>query len=181
MPHIDHYGSTSLFTTITDLLKWEQNLLDARVGGLELIAAMQTSGRLNDGTGTGTVTGYGSGLHLSEYRGLRTVSHDGMEAGYRTEALLFPDQRLEVTGGAQRQVGMPTAFVHIGEGAFRPGESMHVWRFSAPEGTPRALSIRATWPATRDFIRVSEPLPSGATAATNSTCRTPCASRTTRW
>jgi CubicO group peptidase (beta-lactamase class C family) len=225
VPNIDHYGSTSLFTTVGDLLKWEQNLIDARVGGQALIASLQTSGRLNDGT----ATGYGGGLRLAEHRGLRMVSHDGMDGGYRTDALLFPDQRLaivalcngativptdltrkvaevylgermknvmlptavtlpeaelsalvgaywspltdevvqlEVKNGALRQVGVPTAFVPIGNGAFRPGESTHVWRFSAPaSGAPRELSIKDFWPTTREFTRVSAPMPADSALA----------------
>lgn len=92
VPNIDYYGSTGVFSTVGDLLKWEQNLIDARVGGQALIASLQISGKLNDGT----ATGYGGGLRLDGYRGLRMVSHDGVDGGYRTEALLFPDQRLAV-------------------------------------------------------------------------------------
>ncbi|RKH74181.1 serine hydrolase domain-containing protein [Corallococcus aberystwythensis] len=219
VPNTDHYGSSNLFTTVGDLLKWEQNLLNGRAGGQALVTSLQTSGRLNDGT----VTGYGGGLHLTGYRGLRMVSHDGMEGGYRTEALLFPDHRLsivtlcnggnidpgeltrkvaevylgahmknvmppavkladaqlatlagnywspqtdevvrlELKDGALRQVGVPTAFVPIGNGAFRPGESMHVWRFTAPTArASRELSIQDSWPTTRNFIRLTAPVPS---------------------
>lgn len=92
MPHITHYGSTSLNTTVGDLLKWEQNLLDAQVGGKPLMAMLQTPGRLNDGTGIG----YGGGLRIGEYRGLRLISHDGADNGFRSDALLFPDQRVAV-------------------------------------------------------------------------------------
>ncbi len=224
VPNIDHYGSTSLFTTVGDLLKWKQNLISARVGGQALITSLQTSGRLNDGT----ATGYGGGLRLADYRGLRTVSHDGMDGGYRTDAILFPDQqlaivalcngatimpeeltrkvaevylggrmknvmppamklpeaelsalvghywspltdevvRLEVKDGALRQVGVPTAFVPIGHGAFRPGESTHVWRFSMPAASaPRELSIKDFWPTTRDFTRVTALMPAASALA----------------
>ncbi|QSQ12174.1 serine hydrolase domain-containing protein [Myxococcus landrumensis] len=219
MPHSD--GSSSLLSTVGDMLKWQQNLLDGRVGGPELVSMMQTSGKLNDGT----VTGYGGGLRLMEHRGLRTVGHDGMMGGFRTETVLFPEQRvaiavlcnsgsipsselvwkvaevylgdlmrdtmppavalpeaelaalagnywspltdevvrLEVKGGALREVGGAKDFVHIGEGAFRPGESPHVWRFVAPKpGAPRELRIRDAWPTTRDFIRIVAPLPTRA-------------------
>jgi CubicO group peptidase (beta-lactamase class C family) len=88
----EHYGSGGLLTTAGDLLKWEQNLIDARVGGSTLIAWMQTSGRLNDGS----ETGYGGGLMLGDYRGLRTVTHDGFDGGHRAEAVLFPDERLAI-------------------------------------------------------------------------------------
>ncbi|AKQ68380.1 D-alanyl-D-alanine carboxypeptidase [Myxococcus hansupus] len=222
--HVDHYGSTSLHSTVVDLLKWNQNLLDARVGGKALIALVRTSGTLKDGT----VTGYGSGVFVGTYRGLRVVRHDGMEGGYRSEAMLFPDQRfavaalcngapidptelvrkvaevylgdvmkdalppavalpaaaldalagtywspltdevvrLEVKAGALRQVGMPKDFIHMGDGAFRPGESLHVWRFSPPAANaPRALSIQDAWPTSRGFIQVSEPLPTASALA----------------
>lgn len=92
IPHIDHHGSTSLFSTVGDLLKWQQNLLDNRVGGKALGAWMRTSGILNDGT----PVGYGGGLRLGAYRGLPTIGHDGADAGYRSDAVLFPDQRLAI-------------------------------------------------------------------------------------
>lgn len=92
IPNIDHYGSTSLLTTVGDLLKWEQNLIDGRVGGKALVGWMRTSGALNDGT----KIGYGGGLRLAEYRGLRVVRHDGADGGYRAEAALYPDQGLAI-------------------------------------------------------------------------------------
>ena len=100
MPNIDHYGSTSLIGTVGDLLRWQQNLLDGRVGGVALRDWMRTDGVLKDGT----ATGYGGGLRLGSYRGLRTVGHDGADGGYRSDMLLFPDQKLGIValcnGGA---------------------------------------------------------------------------------
>lgn len=92
VPNSDYFGSTGVFSTVGDLLKWEQNLIDARVGGRDLISSMQNSGRLNDGT----EIHYGGGLRLAGYRGLRAMGHDGIDGGYRTEAILFPDQRFAV-------------------------------------------------------------------------------------
>ena len=40
-------GATSLFTSVEDLARWDQNFYDARVGGNELIARMQEPGALN--------------------------------------------------------------------------------------------------------------------------------------
>ncbi|HEV7766490.1 MAG TPA: serine hydrolase domain-containing protein [Thermoanaerobaculia bacterium] len=101
----DHYGAGGLFTTVGDLLKWEQNLIDGRVGSPALIAWTQTSGKLNDGT----ETGYGAGLILRDYRGLRTVSHDGLDGGTRTEAVLFPDQRLAIVALCNSSTVEPTS------------------------------------------------------------------------
>lgn len=99
------YGTAlGLFTTAGDLLKWEQNLVDARVGGPALVAWMQTSGRLSDGT----ETGYGGGLILGDYRGLRTVRHDGFDGGYRAEAVLFPEQGLAIVALCNAATVEPT-------------------------------------------------------------------------
>lgn len=92
LPRSDQYGAGNLLTTIGDLLKWEQNLIDARVGGRALVDWMQTSATLNNGE----AIGYGGGLRIGTYRGLRTVSHDGADAGYRAEVVSFPDQRLVI-------------------------------------------------------------------------------------
>ena len=85
-------GPVGLYTTVRDLLKWEQNFVDARVGGRALLDEMQTSGRLNDGT----TTGYGFGLGLSTYRGVRAVGHGGADPGYLANVVRFPDQHLAI-------------------------------------------------------------------------------------
>ena len=53
IPVFDTYGATSLFTTVGDLLRWEQNFVSAQVGGRALVDEAQVSGRLNDGTAIG--------------------------------------------------------------------------------------------------------------------------------
>jgi len=92
IPVFEHYGSTSLFTTVGDLLKWEENFAHARVGGPALVASMQTPGKLS----SGVATGYGSGLWIDTHRGLRTVGHGGVDAGYAADVVAFPDQRLAI-------------------------------------------------------------------------------------
>lgn len=92
VPTFEHYGSTNLSTTVGDLVKWQQNLFDGRVGGRELVDSLQTPSRLNDGT----EIAYGGGLFLRKYRGLRTVGHNGLDGAYRADAVAFPDQRLAV-------------------------------------------------------------------------------------
>lgn len=85
-------GATSLFTTAEDLAKWVQNFEDGRVGGKEVIRQMQEQGVLNNGE----KISYAFGLVIGEYKGLRTVSHSGGDAGYRSHVILFPDQRFAV-------------------------------------------------------------------------------------
>lgn len=92
IPVFDTYGATSLFTTVGDLLKWERNFADAKVGGPELIAKLTTTGVLTDGT----PISYARGVVVDDYRGLSTVGHSGADAGYRADVVRFPDQRLAV-------------------------------------------------------------------------------------
>lgn len=92
IPVFDTYGATSLFTTVGDLLKWEENFIHARVGGRALVDSVQKAATLNNGASTG----YGGGLAVGQYRGLRTVAHSGSDAGYRADVIAFPDQRLAV-------------------------------------------------------------------------------------
>jgi CubicO group peptidase (beta-lactamase class C family) len=85
-------GATSLFTTVRDLVKWEENLGDGKVGGPAVIEAMHTRGILNDGD----TLSYAFGLGIGEHRGLRTVGHSGGDAGFRSYAVRFPDEDFAV-------------------------------------------------------------------------------------
>jgi CubicO group peptidase (beta-lactamase class C family) len=85
-------GATSLFTTAEDLAKWVKNFEDGCMGGREVIAQMQEQGVLNNGK----PISYAFGLVIGEHRGLRTISHSGGDAGYRSHVLLFPEQRFAV-------------------------------------------------------------------------------------
>jgi hypothetical protein len=85
-------GATSLFTTVEDLARWDQNFYDAKVGGRTVVELMQTPGALNDGERIK----YALGLNIGEYRGLRTVEHSGADAGYRSHLIRFPGQRFSV-------------------------------------------------------------------------------------
>jgi hypothetical protein len=92
IPVFDTYGATSLFTTAEDLLRWEQNFADARVGGPALLARMQEPGKLLNGE----AIGYALGLTIGTRRGVREIGHGGADAGYRADVVRYPDQQLAV-------------------------------------------------------------------------------------
>lgn len=92
IPVFDTYGATSLFTTVGDLMKWEHNLMDGRVGGRAWVDSLSESGRLNDGRSTG----YGLGLNRVSPRGAVEITHSGADAGYRTDVVLYPEHNLAV-------------------------------------------------------------------------------------
>jgi len=85
-------GATSLMTTVEDLVRWNANFDEPKLGGAPLLAAMVQVGRLNNGR----ETTYASGLVVRRYRGLLSVEHGGSDAGYRTHMLRIPQQRLAV-------------------------------------------------------------------------------------
>jgi CubicO group peptidase (beta-lactamase class C family) len=85
-------GATSLFTTAGDLVTWLDNFRVPKVGGAAAIARLQEQCVLSDGT----KIDYGLGVALGTYRGLRTVSHGGGDAGYRSFVLWFPEEQLGV-------------------------------------------------------------------------------------
>jgi CubicO group peptidase (beta-lactamase class C family) len=85
-------GATSLFTTVEDMALWDEEFYTGKVLGKDIISWMQVEGKLNNGEGTG----YGLGLQLAKYRGLRTVGHGGADAGYRSEMIRFPEQHFSV-------------------------------------------------------------------------------------
>lgn len=86
-------GNAGLFTTARDLLLWEQNFADARVGTPALLSAMQTP---VIPTGWPDNSSYGLGLEIGPYRGLRTVGHAGGDPGYVAYVVRYPDQGFSV-------------------------------------------------------------------------------------
>src|SRR5262249_13120073 len=86
-------GATSLFTTAPDLVTWLDNFRDPKVGGPRAVARLQERAVLSDGK----KIDYALGVVAGEHRGLRTVSHSGGDAGYRSFEVWFPDDRLGIS------------------------------------------------------------------------------------
>jgi CubicO group peptidase (beta-lactamase class C family) len=90
----DVLGDGAVYTSVEDLFLWDQNfyhnVLDG--GGQELIDQMQTCGVLNNGE----QLEYAFGLLVSNYQGLKIVSHGGAWYGYRAQLLRFPEQHFSV-------------------------------------------------------------------------------------
>ncbi|MCE5208129.1 MAG: serine hydrolase [Chloroflexi bacterium] len=85
-------GSTSLLTTVEDLLYWDREFYSGAVVGKPVIDLMHETGVLNNGE----AIDYAFGNHINQYRGLKTVRHTGSDAGFRACLLRFPDERFSV-------------------------------------------------------------------------------------
>lgn len=92
LPRWIQTGDGAVFSTVEELLLWDRNFYDPRVGGQALLTGLQTPGRLANGQ----ELSYAAGLMTGQYRGMRTVRHTGAWGGYRTELLRMPDAHLSV-------------------------------------------------------------------------------------
>lgn len=106
--NFDTVGATGLLTTVEDLAKWDENFYHPRVGGQEFIKLMLQGGVLSNGEPAMLgPTVYASGLTIGSYRGLKTVEHNGADAGYRADLIRFPDQHFSVACLCNRADSQP--------------------------------------------------------------------------
>jgi CubicO group peptidase (beta-lactamase class C family) len=85
-------GNGGLFTTVGDLLRWERNFAEPRVGDASIIASMETPPALPGGE----TTVYGLGLQMERHGGRRTVGHGGGDQGVSAYVVRYPDDDLAV-------------------------------------------------------------------------------------
>lgn len=131
-------GHTGLYTTARDLLIWEQNFADVRVGTPELVAAMQTKW-YSPGSDTNF---YGLGVEVGQYRGLRTVYHGGSDPGYEAHVIRFPAHGLAIAVLCNAEGANPSVIVR------RIADIYLEKSFLAPaaSSTPAALGAPAPLP-----------------------------------
>ncbi len=107
MPFMNVYGNGGMLTTVGDWLKWNA-MLDSRVFGAPFVEALETRGVLNDGR---TIP-YALGIVVSDYRGVREISHSGATAGYQTFLARYPDRKLSVAVMCNGVPPSPTGLAH---------------------------------------------------------------------
>jgi hypothetical protein len=88
----EQLGDGAIQTTVEDLAKWDANFDQPRVGGPRLVALLEETGKLSDGT---PLT-YAAGLAVDRYHGMRRVSHGGAWMAFRAHITRIPDRRLSV-------------------------------------------------------------------------------------
>jgi CubicO group peptidase (beta-lactamase class C family) len=92
LARFEQVGDGGLISTVEDMLLWDRNFEDGRVGGRAFLELMHTTGVLADGT----PIDYAFGLRVTAHAGLPTVMHGGLFQGYRTILQRFPAQRFSV-------------------------------------------------------------------------------------
>lgn len=88
----DLVGSGGLYSSVKDLLLWDQNFYHFQVGGRDTHQLMLTTGMLNDGKSLD----YAFAVEIQNYRGLETIGHGGALGGYRAGYVQFPKLKFSV-------------------------------------------------------------------------------------
>ena len=86
------YGSTGLYTSALDLLKWAENFETQIVGSPLVFELMAERVQARDGE----YSTFAKGQERRPYKGFETWSHGGTDAGYRSFLLRVPSADLEV-------------------------------------------------------------------------------------
>jgi CubicO group peptidase (beta-lactamase class C family) len=94
MTQLEQIGTGSIYTTIEDFFKWDQNFYDNKLGRGQqsLIEMMETPGMLKNGE----KIEYGFGLNVDTFYGLNHIGHGGSFVGFRSYYMRFPDQKFSV-------------------------------------------------------------------------------------
>ena len=80
-------GAGGMYTTMSDLQKWVNHLIDPKIGNNMMIEEMRTPFVLNDGD----TTNYGLGLFVGKYKGLDYFHHGGADVAHRSMLMVFPE------------------------------------------------------------------------------------------
>jgi hypothetical protein len=131
MPFENAHGNGGMLTTVGDLLRWNENFVEPKVGGAEFVREAQTPGKL----GNGESLDYAFGLGVGRYKGVTEIRHSGSTASYRAFLSRFPDQHLSVA-------------VLCNAGNSTPRETLHavadLYLGTALEPTPVSITLHAS-------------------------------------
>lgn len=86
------FGSSSVFSTVDDLLAWVDLFDSGRLEMQGVLELMRTPGRLNDGS----ATNYAYGLGVLRHRGLDFIAHNGEWLGYSSTLQRYPEHKAAV-------------------------------------------------------------------------------------
>ena len=157
-------GNGGLLSTVGDFLIWNNNLDNPKVGGRAMIDLMETRGKLNDGF----AIEYALGLTVTDYRGVREVSHGGSTAGYQTFLARWPEERLSVAVLCNTTGSNPGGYAHQVADLFLAGKLKNPQAVKAVDVPPDTLGklagvyrerltdavLRITYDASTKAVRV---------------------------
>lgn len=89
---LEHTGNGGVFSTLSDLKKWDDEFYNRKILTDEFWKLMSTPGKLNNGE----TIAYAKGLIIGEHNGLKTIDHGGRAPGYLSNMVRFPKEKLTI-------------------------------------------------------------------------------------
>ncbi len=91
-------GAGALYSTVTDLYRWNEAVFNGKVLSEKNLAAAFTPVTLKDGSKPQTAgDGYGYGWAISDFRGTKEIAHGGGLHGFVTSLARYPEHNMTVT------------------------------------------------------------------------------------
>ena len=115
MPFEDVHGNGGLLTTVGDLLTWNNNFANPKIGDAEFVRIQEDPGTFSNGK----PQSYALGLMVGTHKGLPEIAHSGSTAGYRAHLTRFPKQQVSVavlcnvSSGNATQYAMSVADLYL--------------------------------------------------------------------
>ncbi|WP_299311723.1 serine hydrolase [uncultured Aquimarina sp.] len=88
----DIVGPTGIRTSTEDLSKWLNNFENPKVGNKKMVARLITPAILKNGN----TLPYALGQVVHSYKNRKVISHGGSDAGYKSQILRFPEEKLSI-------------------------------------------------------------------------------------
>jgi hypothetical protein len=92
-------GAGGIVSSVDDMLRWTANFVEHRVGTAQTWEVMTTPQTLTNGSSSG----YGLGLFIEDYRGVRTIQHSGGGMGSNAHLLKVPAAELDIVLMSNRE------------------------------------------------------------------------------
>ncbi|WP_299217213.1 serine hydrolase domain-containing protein [uncultured Aquimarina sp.] len=88
----DIVGPTGIRTSTEDLTKWLKNFENPKVGNRKMMTKLITPTILKNGD----TLSYALGQVVHSYKNHKVISHGGSDAGYKSQILRFPEEKLSI-------------------------------------------------------------------------------------
>ena len=150
-------GDGAVQTHVLDLARWDAELAQPKIIDPTLLKAMQTPGKLADGS---PIT-YGLGLSMDQYRGLPLVQHAGAWGGYRAIVARFPEQHIGLTLTCNAAQANPTALAKrvadvVLAGQFKDAPAAQAAPAAAPADFDPAVFVGVFEGEPGDILRIEK-------------------------
>jgi CubicO group peptidase (beta-lactamase class C family) len=87
------YGSTNMYASVNDLIKWSMNMTTHLLGGKQLVNRLFIP---TDTLNNGDTINYTYGFFIRKHMGLKLVEHDGFTPGFKAQVTNIPEAGLSV-------------------------------------------------------------------------------------